>query len=106
MLGSFIESDVYRVLLGCSEREGLIEAIRRESLSHDGHVRAMRCDDGAAITVATLFVDGLALQKLSLWPELRLLQVDNISARLRAVPPPRKGEPGSNYLSFASRITA
>jgi|GEM_PF-4310911 len=87
MLRSFIQSDVYRIMLGCESRETMLAAIAEHAINHDGGIRVMRRDDGAEIAVTVLFLDGDVLEKLALCEHLKLLQVDNISARLRAVPP-------------------
>ncbi|GAC1631671.1 MAG: hypothetical protein NVS9B10_25320 [Nevskia sp.] len=86
MLRSFIEADVYRIMLGCEQGEVLLEAIQRHQINHDGSVRVMRRGEDCELTVCTLFVDGEILQKLALLDALHILQVDNVSARLRAVP--------------------
>jgi hypothetical protein len=98
MLRSFIEADVYRVMLGCESRELLLAGVRGQKLEPEGSVRCMRRDDGSGVYVVTLFADGGSLERLALHGELLLMQVDNISARLRAVPTlPGAGEYVGGY---------
>ncbi len=86
MLRTFIESDVYRVMLGSESRELLVSGMRAISRSVEGDIRRMRRDDGSGVYVTTLFVDGGALERLALRGELTVMQIDNISARLRSAP--------------------
>lgn len=86
MMRSFIAADVYRIMLGCEQREPLLDAIRRHDINHDGTLRVMHRGEDRQMTVCVLFVEGDTLQKLALCDALHILQVDNISARLRAVP--------------------
>lgn len=101
MLRSFIFSDVYRVMLGCANREALLEAIGKQNVNHHGALREMTRADDSRVFVVTLFVDGEALEVLSLQDNLEMMQIDNISARLRAVPTlPRLGDrPGTRVLA-------
>ena len=86
MLRAFIESDVYRVMLGSESRERLLAGLHGLSRQPAGEIRRMRRDDGSGVYVSTLFIDGGALEQVALSDELMVMQVDNISARLRAAP--------------------
>jgi hypothetical protein len=86
MLRSFIETDVYRVMLGSESREQLLCGLQDLSWQPAGEIRRMRRDDGSGVYVAMQFIDGAVLEQLSLRGELLLMQVDNISARLRVAP--------------------
>lgn len=86
MLGSFISDDVYRVMLGACERAVLACVLADHQLFAEGELRQMRRDDGSGIWVAVTLVDGATLERIGLRQSLSLMQVDNISARLRAGP--------------------
>lgn len=86
MLGSFISDDVYRVMLGACERAVLACVLADHQLFAEGELRKMRRDDGSGIWVAVTLVDGATLERIGLRQSLSLMQVDNISARLRAGP--------------------
>ena len=86
MLRSFIDSDIYRVMLGGEQRETLTALFEQFGLQHDGELRLMRRDDGSGVYVATVLLDGDVLERVSLSQRVMMMQIDNISARLRAVP--------------------
>lgn len=89
MLRSFIKSDVYRIMLGCRDHDALVATIHSYDVSYDGEVRRMHRDDGSEVSVAVVYVDGEAVQDMSVRDDVLIIQSDNVSARLRAVPPPR-----------------
>ena len=86
MMRTFIENDIYRVMLGCESRERLLAGLDEFSRQPVGEIRSLRRDDGSLVHVAVQFLDGACLERLALHGELLLMQIDNISARLRAEP--------------------
>lgn len=86
MLRSFAAADIYRVMLGTDRIDTLSRTLDEYRLPAEGSLRQMRRDDGSGVWVATVLVDGDTLERISLLQALSLMQVDNISARLRAVP--------------------
>lgn len=86
MLRSYIADDIYRVMLGSDEVELLDRALGEHELRSEGPVRQMRRDDGSGVWVSVALVDGETLERISLRASLMMMQVDNISARLRATP--------------------
>lgn len=85
MLRSFIDSDIYRVMLGSEQHETLSALFGQFGLQPEG-VRLMRRDDGSAVHVAMVLLDGETLERVALSQRVMMMQIDNISARLRAVP--------------------
>lgn len=83
MLGSFIAADIYRVMLGAREQAALAELLDRHQLQAEAELRPMRRDDGTGVWVAVVLVEGETLQRIALGQVASLMQVDNISARLR-----------------------
>lgn len=86
MLSTFAAADIYRVMLGTCRVDTLSRALDEYRLPAEGSLRQMRRDDGSGVWVATVLVDGETLERISLLQTLSLMQIDNISARLRAVP--------------------
>lgn len=86
MLGSFISDDVYRVMLAAGERDALARVLDHYQLHAEGALRQMQRDDGSGVWVAVTLVDGATLERIGLCRAVSLMQVDNISARLRAAP--------------------
>ena len=86
MRSTFASADIYRVMLGSCRVETLSRALEEYRVPAEGSLRQMRRDDGSGVWVATVLVDGDTLERISLLQALSLMQVDNISARLRAVP--------------------
>ncbi|WP_292998834.1 hypothetical protein [Nevskia sp.] len=86
MLRSFIDSDIYRVMLGSEQPEALSDVFLQFGLQHEGNIRLMRRDDGSGVHVAMVLVDGDTLERIALSQRVMMMQIDNISARLRAVP--------------------
>lgn len=94
MLRAFVAADIYRVMLGASSVDTLRRALADHRLPAESSLRQMRRDDGSGVWVAVVLVDGDTLERISLLQSLSLMQVDNISARLRAAP----SLPGGNRL--------
>lgn len=86
MRSTFAAADIYRVMLGTHRVDTLSRALEDYRLPAEGSLRQMRRDDGSGVWVAVVLVDGETLERISLLQTLSLMQVDNISARLRAVP--------------------
>lgn len=86
MLRAFIAADIYRVMLGCEAIEPLARALGEHGLRSDGPMRQMHRDDGSSLWMSVVLVDGETLEQITLQRMLDLLQIDNISARLRATP--------------------
>lgn len=86
MLRSFIANDIYRVLLGSDAIEPLARTLGEHGLRSEAPMRQMRRDDGSSVWTSTVLVDGDSLERIALQAVLRLMQIDNISARLRATP--------------------
>lgn len=86
MLRAFVAADIYRVMLGASSVDTLRRALADHRLPAESSLRQMRRDDGSGVWVAVVLVDGDTLERISLLQSLSLMQVDNISARLRAMP--------------------
>lgn len=83
MLGSFIATDIYRVLLGTRDHDTLAQLLDRYRLQAESALRQMRREDGTEVWVASVLIEGEALQRIALGQIASLVQVDNISARLR-----------------------
>jgi len=86
MLRSFIADDIYRVTLGSDAIDPLSRTLGEHGLRPDGTLRRMHRDDGTGVWMAQVLVDGNTLQHIALQARLMLMQIDNISARLRAGP--------------------
>ncbi|WP_022978372.1 hypothetical protein [Nevskia ramosa] len=99
MLRSFIADDIYRVTLGSDAIEPLSRTLGDHGLRPDGTLRRMHRDDGTGVWMAQVLVDGNTLQHIALQARLMLMQIDNISARLRAAPelPGSVGECAVDY---------
>lgn len=103
MLRSFAFSDVYRVMLGSPSRETLINAIQDQGVRNGDSLRQMLREDGSRVHVIVVFIDGEVLQRLALLGHVELIQIDNISARLRSAPSmPGVGDPGAR--AYARRV--
>lgn len=102
MLGSFIADDIYRVMLGASHHDSLSRVLDEHRLPAEGSLRQMRRDDGSGVWVGVVLVDGETLEQITLRQRVSLMQVDNISARLRA----RPALPGGPAPELASRHAA
>ncbi len=100
MLRSFIADDVYRVTLGSDAIEPLSRTLGEYGLRPEGTLRRMRRDDGSGIWMAQVLIDGDTLQHVALQARLSLMQIDNISARLRAAPE-LSGSLGECALDYA-----
>lgn len=99
MLRSFIADDIYRVTLGSDAIEPLSRTLGDHGLRADGTLRRMHRDDGTGVWMARVLIDGNTLQHIALQARLMLMQIDNISARLRAGPelPGSVGECALDY---------
>lgn len=86
MLSTFVAADVYRVMLGAGRLDALSQTLQAYALPAEGSLRQLRRDDGSGVWVVTVLIDGETLERISLLQALSLMQIDNISARLRAVP--------------------
>lgn len=86
MLRSFIADDIYRVTLGSEAIEPLARILGEHGLRAAAPMRQMRRDDGSSVWMSAVLVDGDTLERIALHAALRLMQVDNVSARLRATP--------------------
>lgn len=83
MLGSFIATDIYRAMLGTRDHDRLAELLDAYGLLAENALRLMRRDDGTEVWVTTVLLEGEALQRIALGQVASVMQVDNISARLR-----------------------
>lgn len=104
MLPSFIADDIYRVTLGSDVAEPLIRLLGQYGLRPDGANGQPRCmcrDDGSSVWMSRMLIDGEALERIALQARLVLMQIDNISARLRAIPalPGSEGDRSRHYAS-------
>lgn len=86
MLRSFVADDIYRVMLGANRLDTLNHTLQEHALAAEGSLRQLRRDDGTGVWVVVVLIDGDMLERISLLQALSLMQIDNISARLRAVP--------------------
>lgn len=86
MLRAYAAADIYRVMLGAGSMDGLSRALDEYRLPAEGSMRQMRRDDGSGVWVVVVLVDGETLERISLLESLSLMQIDNISARLRSIP--------------------
>ncbi|MBA4286279.1 MAG: hypothetical protein C0434_12180 [Xanthomonadaceae bacterium] len=86
MLRSFVADDIYRVMLGANRLDTLNRTLQEYALPAEGSLRQLRRDDGSGVWVVVVLIDGDMLERISLHQALSLMQIDNISARLRAVP--------------------
>ncbi|WP_293369110.1 hypothetical protein [Nevskia sp.] len=98
MLGAFVAADIYRVMLGSNQADSLSRALETYRLPTEHSLRQMRRDDGSGVWVAVVLIDGETLERISLLQALSLMQIDNISARLRAAPT-LPGSPASLSLA-------
>ena len=104
MLRSFVVDDIYRVMLGCEAIEPLARTLGEHGLRSEGPMRQMHRDDGSSVWVSVVLVDGDTLEQIALHAALMLMQIDNISARLRATPAlPGGGERAPRYAPARQR---
>lgn len=86
MLRSYAADDIYRVMLGADRLDTLSRTLNAHAVPAEGPLRLLRRDDGSDVWVVVALIDGDTLERLSLLQQLSLIQIDNISARLRQVP--------------------
>lgn len=98
MYSQFVATDIYRAMLGCGCDQQLRQTLGKYSLSSRGGARMLRRDDGATIHVVTVLVDGGVLAQLAEQGVVAVMQLDNVSARLRAEPELPGGDYAHGYL--------
>lgn len=103
MLPTFSANDIYRVMLGSDTLLPVARTLGEHSLRSEGPMRQMRRDDGRCVWVSVALIDGATLERISLLAAVQLMQIDNVSARLRAAPAIPGREPLSR-LASAQRL--